>query len=140
MDDIGFVPGNNERPDWQLGPRQIYKCLLIYRMIDMHAVTVVIKTLADPTRRAVFERISTAGEVTVGDLVRDSGVSQPAISQHLRTLREAGLVAERRNGRHVHYRAEPRSLAPLVDWMHLYGAFWRRHFDALEKLLKDIDE
>jgi len=103
------------------------------------AVTSLMRTLADPTRRAVFERIATGGEVTAGDLVRGATVSQPAISQHLRALREAGLVSERRAGRHVLYRTEPAALAPLIDWIGLYGAFWREHFDKLETLLKDMD-
>ena len=102
-------------------------------------IAVVMRTLADPTRRAVFERIVTAGEATVVALTREAGVSQPAVSQHLRALREAGLVAERRDGRNVHYRAEPRGLAPLVDWLGIYGAFWRERFANLETLLKEID-
>jgi DNA-binding transcriptional ArsR family regulator len=103
------------------------------------AITSLMKTLADPTRRAVFERIATGGEVTAGDLVRGAAVSQPAVSQHLRTLREAGLVSERRAGRHVLYRPEPAALAPLIDWISLYGAFWREHIDKLETVLKEMD-
>jgi DNA-binding transcriptional ArsR family regulator len=102
-------------------------------------IAVVMRTLADPTRRAVFERIVTAGEATVVALTREAGVSQPAVSQHLRALREAGLVAERRDGRNVHYRAEPRGLAPLIDWLGIYGVFWRERFANLETLLQEID-
>jgi len=94
-------------------------------MISAELVTLLIKTLADPTRRAVFERLAAGGEISVGDLVRGATVSQPAISQHLRALRAAGLVAERRVGRHVHYRAEPNGLAPLVDWISTHAAVWR---------------
>src|SRR5215470_19571962 len=96
---------------------------------------VVMRTLADPTRRAVFEQIVSAGEATVGAVTRAAGVSEPAVSQHLRALREAGLVAERRAGRNVHYRAEPRGLAPLVDWLGIYGTFWRERFANLKTLL-----
>lgn len=99
----------------------------------------VMRALADPTRRAVFERIVKADEITVAELTRGSTVSQPAISQHLRSLKEAGLIAERRQGRHVHYRAEPRGLAPLVDWLSTYGLFWRERFANLRELLKEID-
>jgi len=102
-------------------------------------IALVMRSLADPTRRAVFEQIVTAGEATVGALTREAGVSQPAVSQHLRALREAGLVAERRDGRNVHYRAAPRGLAPLVDWLGLYGVFWRERFANLETLLQEID-
>jgi len=98
------------------------------------------KTLADPTRRAVFERIAREGEVAATDLVRGTKVSQPAVSQHLRALREARLVAERRDGRHVLYRVTPNGLAPLVDWLGLYRAFWRERFDNLEQLLKESEE
>jgi DNA-binding transcriptional ArsR family regulator len=91
-------------------------------MINAELVTTLIKTLADPTRRAVFERLAGGSEITVSDLARGATVSQPAISQHLRALREAGLVAERRAGRHVRYRAEPKGLAPLVDWISIYAA------------------
>jgi DNA-binding transcriptional ArsR family regulator len=102
-------------------------------------IAVVMRTLADPTRRAVFEQIVAAGEATVGALTREARVSQPAVSQHLRALREAGLVAERRAGRNVHYRAEPHGLAPLVDWLGVYGMFWRERFANLETLLQEID-
>jgi DNA-binding transcriptional ArsR family regulator len=108
-------------------------------MPEVVRVTRLMKTLADPTRRAVFEAISRSGSLTVGELVRGSVVSQPAVSQHLRALNAAGLVAERRAGRNVHYRIEPRGLAPLLDWLELYGTFWRERFDNLTALLKRMD-
>jgi DNA-binding transcriptional ArsR family regulator len=98
------------------------------------------RTLADPTRRAVFERLAGEGELTVGDLVAGAGVSQPAVSQHLAVLRQAGLVTERRDGRFVRYAAAPEGLKPLIDWMALYAAFWRERFDGLEDLLKRMDQ
>jgi DNA-binding transcriptional ArsR family regulator len=97
------------------------------------------KTLADPTRRAVFERIVGSTEITVVELTRGSGVTQGAISQHLKSLKLAGLVAERPEGRHVYYRAEPQGLAPLVDWMSHYGIFWRDRFADLRSLLKEVE-
>lgn len=99
----------------------------------------VMRALADPTRRAVYEQIVCTGEITVGELARDRGVSQSAISQHLRSLREAGLIRERRAGRHAHYRALPGGLEPLVDWLDVYAAFWRERFAGLKTLLKEID-
>ena len=102
-------------------------------------LTTVMKTLADPTRRAVFERIAREGEVAATGLVRGSRVSQPAVSQHLRALREAGLVTERRDGRQIHYRIAPQGLAPLLDWLGHYQVFWRERFDNLEKLLKETE-
>ncbi len=102
-------------------------------------VDVVMRTLADPTRRAVFERIVSSGEINVVALTRGSGVTQGAISQHLKSLKQAGLVAERPVGRNVFYRAEPQGLTPLVDWMSRYDAFWRARIANLRGLLKEID-
>ena len=107
--------------------------------MQVDRVSEVLKTLSDPTRRAVFERIARQGEVTAGSLVKGSRVSQPAVSQHLRVLRDAGLVAERREGRFVHYRVEPKGLAPLIDWLGIYATFWQERFANLERLLKEID-
>ncbi len=97
-------------------------------------------TLADPTRRAIFERLCRDGEQTVRALTAQAGVSQPAVSKHLGVLKHAGLVRGRRDGRETHYSAEPQGLAPLIDWMSLYGAFWRERFDRLEDLLKRMDQ
>jgi DNA-binding transcriptional ArsR family regulator len=102
-------------------------------------LTNVMKTLADPTRRAVFERIAREGEIAATGLVRGSRVSQPAVSQHLRALRDAGLVIERRDGRHIHYRVVPNGLAPLIDWLGHYQTFWNERFENLEKLLKETE-
>jgi DNA-binding transcriptional ArsR family regulator len=99
----------------------------------------VFRTLADPTRRAMLERIIDVDEISVADLTQGSGVTQSAISQHLRTLKLAGLVAARAQGRNVFYRAEEKGLAPLVDWMSHYGVFWRERFTNLRNLLKEID-
>ena len=108
-------------------------------MLQSIPINAVMRTLADPTRRAVFERIVGAEEITVSELTRGSGVTQGAISQHVKSLKLAGLVAERPQGRNVYYRAEPEGLAPLVDWMSHYGVFWRERFATLRTLLKEID-
>jgi DNA-binding transcriptional ArsR family regulator len=99
----------------------------------------LLRALADPTRRAVFERVARSDEITVVELTRGSGVTQGAISQHLKSLRLAGLVAERPAGRNVYYRVRPEGLRPLFDWMSHYGVFWRERFDNLRSLLKEID-
>jgi len=98
------------------------------------------KTLADPTRRAIFERLCRTGEQTVWMLTDEARVSQPAVSKHLSVLKLAGLVRERREGRQTHYSAQPQGLKPLIDWMSLYGAFWRDRFDHLESLLNRMDQ
>lgn len=99
----------------------------------------VFKALADPTRRALFERLAREGEQTVHALTGPSGISQPAVSKHLGVLKDAKLVRYRREGRETHYSAQPQALTPLADWMNLYGAFWRGRFDRLESLLKRMD-
>ena len=101
--------------------------------------TKVFGALADPTRRALFERLVRDGEQTVRALTDRARVSQPAVSKHLSVLKSAGLVRARRAGRRTHYAAQPRSLAPLVDWMSLYGAFWHNRFDRLENLLDRME-
>src|SRR5580693_6281699 len=98
------------------------------------------KTLGDPTRRAIFERLARDGELTVRALTGPAGVSQPAVSKHLGVLKRAGLVRDRRDGRETHYSAEPRGLAPLALWMSTYGAFWEGRFDQLEDLLNRMDQ
>jgi DNA-binding transcriptional ArsR family regulator len=108
-------------------------------MIEASTINTVMRTLADPTRRAVFERIVGSPEITVVELTRGSGVTQGAISQHLKSLKRAGLVAERPKGRNVYYRAQPEGLEPLFDWMSHYGVFWRERLASLRTLLEEID-
>ncbi len=98
------------------------------------------RSLADPTRRAIFERLTRDGEQTVRALTDHAGVSQPAVSKHLGVLKLAGLVRDRRQGRETHYSAQPQGLTPLIDWMSRYGAFWRDRFDRLETLLNRMDQ
>lgn len=99
----------------------------------------VFRALSDPTRRALFEELTRHGEQTVHALTRYAGVSQPAVSKHLTVLKRAKLVRHRREGRETHYRAHPDALAPMADWLHHYGAFWRDRFDRLETLLERMD-
>jgi DNA-binding transcriptional ArsR family regulator len=75
----------------------------------------------------------------VGEFGWPPGITQSAISQHLGSLKRAGLVVDRAQGRNVFYRADPKGLAPLADWMGHYGVFWRKRFDDLRTLLKEID-
>jgi len=98
----------------------------------------VFRALADPTRRAIFERLAREGELTVHALTAPAGISQPAISRHLGVLKRARLVRRRHAGRETHYSAQPQALAPLADWMNAYGAFWRDRFDQLESLLTNL--
>jgi len=106
----------------------------------MNDADLLFRTLADPTRRALFERLCREGEQTVGALTAGAGVSQPAVSKHLGQLKQAGLVRDRQAGRQTHYSAQPGGLAPLVDWTTQMAGFWEGRFDKLEDLLRRMDQ
>ena len=106
----------------------------------LNAHDMIFRTLADPTRRALFERLCREGEQTVGALTARAGVSQPAVSKHLGVLKQAGLVADRHQGRQTHYSAQLRALGPLIDWTSQMTGFWENRFDHLEDLLKRMDQ
>ena len=99
----------------------------------------VFQALADSSRRAIFESL-TFGEAAVKDLTARFDISQPAVSQHLATLKDAGLVNGRREGRCVYYRVEPRGIRPLIDWITYYRAFWPERLARLDALLGHLDE
>lgn len=99
----------------------------------------VFQALADPSRRAIFESL-TGGEAAVKDLTSRFRISQPAVSQHLAALKDAGLVKHRREGRLAYYRVDPKGMKPLVDWIAHYRAFWTERVDRLEQLLEKMDE
>lgn len=98
----------------------------------------IFRALVDPTRRAVYERLAER-EMSVSELKAGFAVSQPAISQHLAALRGAGLVRERRQGRHAYYRVEPRGLVPLARWIDRYRAFWPKRIEKLKDVLKEME-
>ncbi|WP_172294680.1 helix-turn-helix transcriptional regulator [Pseudoruegeria sp. HB172150] len=104
------------------------------------AQDLIFKSLADPTRRALFERLCRDGELTVATLTAGAGVSQPAVSKHLAVLKQAGLVRDRQEGRQTHYTALPGALAPLLDWTQQMAGFWEDRFNDLEDLLKRMDQ
>ena len=105
-----------------------------------NAHDVLFRTLSDPTRRAIFERLCREGEKTVGALTARAGVSQPVVSKHLGILKQAGLVRDRPDGRQTHYSAQLSALAPLIDWTSKMTGFWESRFDDLEDLLKRMDQ
>ncbi len=98
----------------------------------------IFQALADPSRRAIFESLMRR-ESAVHALTARFDISQPAVSQHLAALKDAGLVNARREGRHVYYRVEPKGIKPLVDWIAHYRAFWTERVDRLEKLLEKME-
>jgi DNA-binding transcriptional ArsR family regulator len=101
---------------------------------------VLFRTLADPTRPALFKRLCCEGEKTVGVLTARAGVSQPVASKHLVVLKQAGLVRDRREGRYTHYTAQLGALALLIDWTSQMARFWQSRFDHLEDLLKRMNQ
>lgn len=107
--------------------------------LSVQAQDAIFRALADPSRRAIFERL-TRGEAAVKDLTARFDISQPAVSQHLAALKDAGLVRARKEGRSVYYEVEPRGLKPLVDWVSHYQSFWKERLGRLEKLLEKMDE
>lgn len=106
---------------------------------EVMAETKIFQALADPSRRAIFESL-THGEAAVKEITARFAISQPAVSQHLATLQDAGLVSGRRAGRRVFYRVEPRGMQPLIDWIAHYRAFWPERVERLEQLLEKMDE
>ncbi|MDI7861920.1 metalloregulator ArsR/SmtB family transcription factor [Rhizobiaceae bacterium n13] len=98
------------------------------------------KTLADPTRRAIFEGLCREGDQTVAALTARAGVSQPGVSKHLAILKRSGLVSDRHEGRQTHYSAQLHALAPLIEWTNQMTCFWQSRFDELEHLLDRMDQ
>ncbi|HEY2618629.1 MAG TPA: metalloregulator ArsR/SmtB family transcription factor [Acetobacteraceae bacterium] len=109
-------------------------------IVMSHRHDMLFRSLADPTRRAIFERLCREGEQNVAAVTAQSGISQPAVSKHLGILKQAGLVRDRREGRQTHYSAQLGALAPLIDWTSQMAGFWQNRFDRLEDLLKRIDQ
>lgn len=91
--------------------------------------------LADPTRLGLVEKLLARGELSAGTLAEEATISAPAISRHLRVLREAGLVARRVEGSHRHYSARPEALRAIHGWTMDHRAFWAGSLDRLDTLL-----
>src|SRR5579871_4420833 len=90
--------------------------------------------LADPTRRAIVERLAEKGEMSAGDIAEPFQVSAPAISRHLRILEQAGLVERRIEKQWRFIRIRPDALAPVESWIERQRAFWNSALDRLEAL------
>jgi DNA-binding transcriptional ArsR family regulator len=98
--------------------------------------TDALAVLADPTRRRIVDGLGT-GERSVGELVETLGISQPAVSKHLRVLRDAGVVSCRAAAQRRIYRVDPEPLRRLDAWLAPYRRLWDHHLDALERHLDD---
>jgi DNA-binding transcriptional ArsR family regulator len=94
------------------------------------ATTDVFRAIADPTRRALLDMLRQR-ELPALQLAEPFSLTQPAISQHLKVLRQAGLVRERREGRQRIYSLQPRPLREISDWVGHYEKFWETKLDAL---------
>lgn len=94
----------------------------------------VFTALADPTRRAILWQLRD-GERTVTELMEPLDLSQSAFSQHLGVLRDAGLVASRRDGRYQVYSVNPAALYEVVEWIRHFDAFWQGRFERLGRYL-----
>lgn len=95
--------------------------------------------LADETRMSIVEQLMDHGELPAGDLVRGSGISAPAISRHLKVLREAGLIEQRADGTRRLYSARPEGLQLIATWTKSKREFWESSLDRLEAALKEDD-
>lgn len=96
----------------------------------------VFAAVGDPTRRAMLDMLS-RGELGAGELARPFRMSRPAISQHLRVLKQAGLVSSRRQGREQIYALCPEPLRDVYDWVEHYRAFWSTKLEALGSFLRE---
>jgi DNA-binding transcriptional ArsR family regulator len=96
----------------------------------------VFRAIADPTRRAILDRLR-AGPTPVNALAGDFQQTRPAISKHLRVLREASLVSERRSGRERIYQLRPRPLRQVAGWIEGYRAFWLDGLNNLKRYLEN---
>lgn len=95
----------------------------------------VYRAIADPTRRAILDRLR-AGPAPVNALAADFSTSRPAISKHLRVLRESRLVTERRVGRERLYQLDPIPLQRVAGWLEGYRSFWHRSLTNLKRYLE----
>lgn len=106
--------------------------------MDQPADLAVFRAIADPNRRALVDLLAN-GERAVWELLAHFDISQPALSKHLRILREAGLVTLTRVGREHRYRLEAARLRVVYDWVGHYQRFWEQRLDRLGDYLDDHD-
>ena len=99
--------------------------------------TDVFGALANPTRREILGILAADGPIHVNALAARFGVGRPAISEHLKVLRDAGLVVEEKRGRENHYSLDGRPLREVADWLHPYEHFWRGKLSNLRRLLEE---
>ncbi|HEY7414537.1 MAG TPA: metalloregulator ArsR/SmtB family transcription factor [Ktedonobacteraceae bacterium] len=104
-----------------------------------HADADIFTALAHPVRRAMLDQL-TEGERPVAQLAGRFGMTRPAISQHLRILREVGVVSEQRHGRQRYYRLHPERLYEVQAWLQKYDRFWQKKLEMLGEYLEETHE
>jgi DNA-binding transcriptional ArsR family regulator len=95
--------------------------------------------VAEPRRRQILEAMG-ADELSVNEIVERLGWNQPMVSKHLSVLKQVGLVAERRVGRHRLYRLNAEKLKPIFDWVTPFERYWRDRFDQLDQVLEELQK
>jgi DNA-binding transcriptional ArsR family regulator len=94
--------------------------------------------LANPTRRAILERLASSGEVPVNELAKSFTMTQPAISRHLKVLEHAGLISSGSDAQRRPRKLEARPLAEATEWLQRYREFWEESFGRLDQLLGEL--
>lgn len=118
--------------------RSLYALTRIYPMRYIRSMQSVFEIIAEPNRRAILGLLATSPQ-SVGDIERQLHMTQPAVSKHLRVLREAGFVEFRVDAQRRLYRLKPEPLQEVEDWLAPFRRFWSAHVDALERHLDRMD-
>lgn len=103
----------------------------------MTHLTATFSALADETRFSIVERLMAQGELPAGELVSDATISGPAVSRHLKVLREAGLISQRAEGNKRLYSVRPEAMRAIAEWTLDHRKFWEGGLDRLETLLAE---
>ena len=104
--------------------------------METHRLDATFFALADPTRRAILGRLA-SGDASVAELTEPFGISQPAISRHLKVLEKAGLIRRSRDAQRRPCRLEPKAMMEANAWIERYRALWERAYQRLDVLLAD---
>jgi DNA-binding transcriptional ArsR family regulator len=108
-------------------------------MIEARQLDATFSALADPTRRAILARLA-KGEATVNELAEPFGISQPAISRHLKVLEEARLISQTRDAQRRPRKLEPKPLAEAAAWLENYRRLWEARFEQLDAVLAEMQQ
>ena len=131
---------SNGYPRCQLSrtPRSKYSLTRIYSVKYINSVESVFEIIAEPNRRAILSLL-VSSEQSVGEIERQLRMTQPAVSKHLRVLRDAGFVESTVDAQRRLYRLKPEPLREMDSWLAQFRRFWSVHVDALERHLDRMD-